>query len=116
MAMRESSRRLQDGIAKIIRAARRSGMITGRDEIAMGIAVEGFVKKNFRWRFPGSNAPMVEDLPARVERTIECFSRDILVHDGVMKPMCAQLAEWINANYQKVSGQPWRRLGRNFRP
>ena len=116
MAMRESGRQLKDAIEKIVSAAAEGGYITGGDQSRIAIAVENFVRKNFCLRYPGSKAPVVRDLPARVERTILGFSRDVMILDEVVKPLCSQLAEWINANYQKVPGRPWRGLGRGFKP
>ena len=116
MAMRESSRQLKDAIEKIVSAAAEGGYITGGDQMRIENAVETFVRQNFHPRYPGSTAPVVEDLPARVERKILGSSKDVMILDEVMIPLCSQLAEWINANYQKAPGRPWRGLGRGFKP
>ena len=114
MAMRESSRRLSEAINKTLSDANKGGQhITGGDEIRIEIAVSSFVRKNFHWRYSES-APTVEDLPERVERAIWCFCKSVSVHGAGMKALCSQLAEWINANYQRVPGRSWRGLGRGF--
>ena len=115
MAMRETSRQLSEAINMIVREANKGGQnLTGGDERRIEIAVFNFVKKNFHPRYSES-APMVHDLPERIERAIWCFSKTVSVHGAGMKALCTQLAEWINANYQKVPGRPWRGLGRGFR-
>ena len=116
MAMRESSRRLLEVINRIVSDVSKRGYITGGDQMRIENAVAHFVRDNFYPSFPESPTPIVEDLPKRIERTILCSSKDIMIHDDDIKPLCAQLAKWINANYRKHPGRPWRRLGRGFKP
>ena len=112
--MRISRSQLEDQISKIVRAAAQAGGILEGDQTRIEIAVSRFVRKNFHLRHLGSWEPAVEDLATRIEVTISRFSSSILVRPELMKALCTQLAEWINAHFQKVPGRYWKGLGRGF--
>ena len=116
MAMGESSRRLSEAINRIVSEVSKRGYITGGDQMRIEIAVSRFIRGNFYPSFPESPTPIVKDLPKRIERTILCFSKTIMIPDEEMRTLCDRLAEWINPNYRKRPGKPWKWLGRGFKP
>ena len=109
---RLNQEKLNNGIKERVRAAGQEGRgITGGDQNRIQLAVSVFVNKNFTARYD-SQVPPVKDLPEILETTVQKFSESILVSDECMKKLCRQLAEWINANYQRVPNTPWRGIGR----
>ena len=117
MAMRESSRRRLEAIDRIVSDFISKTGYPGGDQARIESAVLNFLRENFYPSFPESPAPIVKNLPTLIERTIACssISKNIMICDDDMKPLCARLAEWINDNYRKYPRRRWKRLGRGFK-
>ena len=92
---------LESKITQMVNAANQGGTrrILPGDVSRIQVAVSSFVEKSCHPLPYGLPASTLEDLPNHLKTAISSISSALLVPDDLMKQICDQLAEWINANY-----------------